>query len=238
MTDAQIVDTVCADLDAGTYDFHFVYLSELDNYLHTNIHDEQKVEDAMRKYERFIGRIHEHAKRAGEAVNFYVASDHGMTAKRGGFDLIGKIRPLGFKVGKDYIELYDSTMARFWFFNDEARKQINALLSSLDAGRLLSERELTEFGVYFPDKRFGESIFLMNPGVLIEPSFMGTKAPNGMHGFHPDDIHSSASFLAEHKPEIPIRTLADLRELMRRAAFSPQGARKETSTTVGTAVHA
>jgi hypothetical protein len=63
--------------------------------------------------------------------------------------------------------------------------------------------------VFFPDRRYGELIFLMNPGVLIHPSFFGNYAPAGMHGYDPDDSYSSAAFVSnvpDHTPE----TIRDL----------------------------
>ena len=50
-------------------------------------------------------------------------SDHGMTPVTDRFDLVGAIDELGFSMPKDYLAVYDSTMARFWFFNPEARSE-------------------------------------------------------------------------------------------------------------------
>ena len=41
------------------------------------------------------------------------------------------------------------TMARFWFFNQDARTQITARLQS-SQGRILPDEELERFGRYFP----------------------------------------------------------------------------------------
>jgi hypothetical protein len=64
-------------------------------------------------------------------------------------------------------------MARFWFFNDEARRDITALLNSTPQGRILPDEELAQMKTLFEDRYFGEVIYLVKEGVLIVPSHMG-----------------------------------------------------------------
>ena len=66
-------------------------------------------------------------------------------------------------------------------------------------------------GVLFPDRRFGEAIFLLNPGWLFSRSDFDW-APVGMHGYHPDDAHSDAIFLADR----PIKDFATIKDVYRR----------------------
>jgi hypothetical protein len=227
MTDAEIIRTARSDLRNKKSDFYFLYLSELDAFLHTRCQDSTGVARELDKYENWLREVYEEARRCDEAVAFFVLSDHGMTPKCAGYDLVGQIRPLGFLMPRDYLSLYDSTMARFWFFNDRARGQITDRLNELDCGHILSEAEKRDLGIDFPDHRQGEIVFLMNPGVLIEPSFFGNKAPEGMHGFHPDDPYSSAIFLSNLPPSRRINTLVDVHEVMH-----------EWAETLGSGVHA
>jgi hypothetical protein len=62
--------------------------------------------------------------------------------------------------------------------------------------------ELEELGALFPDRYFGELIFLVEEGVLIVPSHMGERPIRGMHGYHPDAPHSYASLLTNYS-EVP-----------------------------------
>ena len=212
--DEQIVRTARRDLRAKRFDFLFVYLSELDAFLHQWCQDEDRVERQIRRYESWLRELHEEAHRSHDEVAFFVISDHGMTPKRAGYDLIAEVKALGFQMPRDYLALYDSTMARFWFFNNRAREQLSQRLAALECGHTLGDEERRELGIDFPDGRNGELVFLMNPGVLIEPSYFGTQAPEGMHGFHPDDPYSSAAFLANREPRHPIRTLIDVHDVM------------------------
>jgi hypothetical protein len=120
----------------------------------------------------------------------------------------------------DYLAVYDSTMARFWFFNEEARLAINTCLRRQNCGRLLCDAELNDLGIYFPDRRYGESIFLLNSGYMFFHSdfHSGNWLPTGMHGYHPHDPYSDAVFLSNRAPALPLNSIRDIHDYMERAA--------------------
>jgi hypothetical protein len=136
------------------------------------------------------------------------------------FDLLGKVQKLGLKMPGDYLAVYDSTMARFWFFNESARRKVAGVLSEVYYGRILSAEELKLLGIWFPDGRYGELIFLLNPGVILSRSdFNGSSwTPVGMHGYDPGDPWSDAIFLSNRQPRAPMRTIADVRQFLREVA--------------------
>ena len=169
--------------DTGVY---FLYFADLDAFLHKHCQNKEWVNEKLDWYEREIGELVQIAAGRWPLVDLYIFSDHGMTPTEKTFDLKGEIDKLGLKVHQDYLAIYDSTMARFWFFNDRAKSQITGMLNGNKNGRVLTDKELKEWRVYFPDKRYGEIIYLMNSGSLINPSFMGNTPPRGMHGFSPE----------------------------------------------------
>jgi len=78
---------------------------------------------------------------------------------------------------------------------------------------------LAELGALFPDRYFGELIFLAREGVLIVPSHMGARPIRGMHGYHPTDAHSYAA-LCTNQQIIPddITSIPHIFRLMTRDA--------------------
>jgi len=122
-------------------------------------------------------------------------------------------------------------MARFWFFNQNARAQITARLDELPQGRILPDDELERLGTLFPDRYFGELIYLVKEGVLIVPSHMGERPIRGMHGYHPDEKHSYA-LLCTNQKEIPedVTAIPDIYKLMKREAEAV-GARRAGGST-------
>jgi hypothetical protein len=111
-------------------------------------------------------------------------------------------------------------MARFWFFNDAARQSVRDCLTTLACGRILQDEELHKLGIFFPDQRFGELIFLLDPGWLVSKGDFNGKGwmPLGMHGYDPLDPWSDAVFLSSAEPPFPVRTIADIHPVMESAA--------------------
>ena len=106
-------------------------------------------------------------------------------------------------------------MARFWFFNERARGLVTRSLQQITTGRIVPDEELARLGTLFPDRYFGELIFLAQEGVLIVPSDMGERPIRGMHGYHPTDPHSYAA-LCTNQEVIPddITSIPDVFRLM------------------------
>jgi predicted AlkP superfamily pyrophosphatase or phosphodiesterase len=194
-------------------------LCEIDSLLHSHILDQSKVADRLDHYAEHVRSIFRDAQKIDPNASLTLFSDHGMTPVIDRFDLVGAIEELGFGMPKDYLAVYDSTMARFWFFNPETRRKISERLAELHCGRILSEVELRELGVFFPDQRYGEIVFLLHPGWLISRSDFNGKGwnPIGMHGYHPDDAFSDGVFLSSEKPPTQIRSVADIYQCLRQA---------------------
>jgi hypothetical protein len=208
-TDEALLERAREDIRTGPESVFFLYLAGLDAYLHNHCKDLDRVSRRIEWYFERIRGLVEAAKTRASEVRYFVFSDHGMTPVTEHYDLIGELRRAGIGPERDYLSVFDSTMARFWFQDATCRNDVCALLEQCPAGRVLKDAELKEMHVFFPDRRYGELIFLMNPGVLIHPSFFGNYAPAGMHGYDPDDSYSSAAYVSnvqDHTPE----TIRDL----------------------------
>jgi hypothetical protein len=172
--------------------FFLLYTPHIDGFLHDRIDDASAIARELAIVEEKISAVVERARQSYSQVDVLVYSDHGMVRTTGTFDLMGHLRDLELNPGRDYTVFYDSTMARFWFAHEGARTEIADALSSVESGTILSDDDLRAEGVFFEDRRFGELVFLMDPGVLVVPSHMGARAPAGMHGFTPEHPDSYA----------------------------------------------
>lgn len=210
--DAEILNRAREEIKSRAADIFFLYLSEFDAFLHMHCLEPDRVSERLRWYETELRRLFDVAREAGSEAVFSIFSDHGMTPIREHFDLVSQVESLGFVMPQDYLSVYDSTMARYWFFNPESRRQIVGFLNAVPCGRVLSDDELRELGVFFADRRYGEVIFLMDPGVLLTRSNFHGKGwmPKGMHGYHPGDPYSDAIFLSNHRPPAEVRRVADI----------------------------
>lgn len=220
--DEEILRRALADIDADQASFFFVYLSEMDLLLHNQWANPEPLAAKLNWYANRLRDLFETARRHDPEALFIITSDHGMTPVRAHYDLVRDIESLRLSMPGDYLAVYDSTMARFWFFSDRGRYEITALLDKLDCGRVLSDHELRHLGILFPDRRYGELIFLLHPGwLLLHSDFNGPGwVPAGMHGYHPDDPYSDAIFLSNRKPSCEVQTIADVYRCMQAAVVN------------------
>ena len=219
LSDARIVDRAQKDIADSDAEFLFLYLSEMDMFLHSHCSNPKEIDRKIAWYDTQLRAVLKTARRIDPEASLTVFSDHGMTPVHQHYDLMSDIEALPFRMPADYLAIYDSTMARFWFFSEDARRGIVDCLQNSPCGRILHDEELRDLGVFFGDRRYGELVFLLKPGWLVARSdFNGPRwVPAGMHGYHPDDSYSDAVFLSDRQPPIPMRTIADVYPCMREA---------------------
>lgn len=219
-SDAELVRWAIDDLRRQEAKFLFLYLSEFDAFLHEHCQDSTALERNLKHYARQLERLFQAALVADPDATLAVFSDHGMTPVQNHFDLVAEIDRLGFRIPRDYLAVFDSTMARFWFFRDGARQTIENRLRQIDCGHILEEEELRRLGIFFSDRRYGELIFLLDPGWLLTHSDFNGKGwmPKGMHGYDPADRYSDAVFLTNRAPRAPITHLADVYHVLLESA--------------------
>lgn len=195
-------DRLNSDITSERIRFAFQYWAGLDGLLHRVGNQSPEIDTKLSEYEAWITQTLELAHQHYRSVTLHVFSDHGMANCDVHLDLVRHIDALGLRVGTDYNVVYDSTMARFWFFNDNARQRITTALQTVSEGRIVPDDELKAMRTHFEDGRFGELIFLVREGTLIVPSHMGERPIRAMHGYHPHDPQSYATLFSS-TPDVP-----------------------------------
>ncbi len=217
-------------LEAGQVRFAYLILGALDGVMHQWGPGTEAADHKVRDYDRWLRDLVSAARRRYAEVRLHVFSDHGMTRVTGSSDLIRRIVRTGLRFGVDYAAVYDSTMARFWFLRPGARERILEVLAGEARGKVLSEEALRKYGCDFPGHRYGETIFLMDPGVVIHPSFMGRTLLAGMHGYDPDHEDSVAAYASNVEVAPAPQSLCDLAGLMRREVMPDEVASPGSSS--------
>ncbi len=213
-SDFELIDRLESDLTAGAGSFYFVYLAQVDAFLHSHADEPGLVADLLKQYELRLAKAYKSAVARHGSARFHLFSDHGMAPTRRTTDLMARLKALPFQPPRSYLALVDSTMARFWFSEETAHDAIRRALDDCEDGRWLDRRELCLLHANFPDNRYGEEIFLLNEGVVAEPSHMGAVAPRGMHGFHPSAPHSAASFISSEDYDGSLSSITDIFRVM------------------------
>lgn len=202
----------------------FLYTPALDAIMHVHGPDSEAARGWLVWMEGRIEGILDAARGAGRRPILRVFGDHGMARVHKEIDIGSIVRELPLRMPKDYLMFLDSSMARFWFRSDASRRRIHDRLGALQGGRWMTDSELADLGVSFPDRAYGESIYLCDPGVVILPSFMGSAPLAGMHGYHPDDADSYTTLLSEPAADPLPASILDLSEvLLRDLGISPEG---------------
>ncbi len=162
-------------------DIYFVQFWDLDKNAHnTNINSKEflryiKEADYMIKY--FVTRFD------GDII---IWTDHGMTEVEKSINIKEILDKLDLKLGKDYLYFLDSTLARFWFKNEKAKKTILTAISKTELIEV-DKNLKDQYGVNFKDNKYGDVMFTVKPGTIIFPDFYNSfKAPKNMHGFLPE----------------------------------------------------
>lgn len=218
-SDKENLAEVGAEIERGEVTFSYLFLGELDAVLHAEGTDSPQVREKLAWYESHLRAILAHARDRYETVSLSIISDHGMTDVHKTYDLMARIDALGLEFGGDYVAVYDSTMARFWFLRPGASSAIQSELSHVEEGRILTHGALEEFGCDFVGSRYGELFFLMDPGILISPSHMGETTLAGMHGYDPGHPTSLAAFASTEMPARVPHHLTDLFAFMETTAL-------------------
>ena len=192
----------------------FCYTADLDALLHRDGSRAGAVRERMARYDGWLSSLAEKAEARGERLWLYLLSDHGMVDVGETRDVMGALQGLAVRWPADYLAFFDSTMARFWWRSPAAREPVVRALNALGGGRWLTREERAAQRTPPDFRAWGEDVFLLDPGVLMVPSFMGRGPLAAMHGYdpaHPD----MAALLWSNRP-IPesVRHLTDVRAFL------------------------
>lgn len=172
-------------------DFIPLYIGETDSMGHIYGGDMVGMNFILQSVDSQLEEIYRKASSAG--YSFCVMGDHGMVPVTKRLDIISTIHDLDCKLHKDYEAFYDSTMARFWFYNNGAKELITNKLKALysDYGFIVDKTNYQNFriplDIYCEDGKpiYGEMVWCANPGIIISPDYFHSakESENGMHGY-------------------------------------------------------
>jgi len=214
LKEIENIEALIKEIRTGEIRFAFLYTAAMDGLLHMVTKDGKEIDEKIEWYSGQIQRIIEEVKKRYDDFYFAVLSDHGMTTLAGVVDVKSQVEGLGLKFGEDYVAVYDSTMGRFWFLNEQAEERILNLVHQIPHSHVLSEEEEKKYFIDFENHMYGEKYLLMDPGWQIEPCHMGIKALPAMHGFAPEHEDSYAALLSSEPVDIPLNYVDDFHHLM------------------------
>lgn len=198
----------------GDEQFLFCYTADLDALLHREGSRGAGVANRLERYDALMQQLEDAARVRGETLWLYLLSDHGMVDVDVAVDVMQRLRSLNVSWPKDYLAFFDSTMARFWWRSPGARERVRAELGGIAEGQWLEDVTLEREGALFPNRAYGEDIFLLRPGALMVPSFMGRQGLAAMHGYDPEHPDMAALLYSNRPIPSDVRHLTDVRRFL------------------------
>lgn len=213
-------------IESGDRDVCFIYTAELDAWLHREGTQGPGVAACLDAVEQFVRDAFTATARSGRPLWCHVLSDHGMVDVRTHVDVTGRLRSVPFRAGRDYEVFLDSTFARFWWRHPGARVAVHEAFATESRGRWLDRAMLERHGAWFADHRFGEDLWLLEPGAILVPSFMGARPVAAMHGYDPEHPEMTAFYASNRELPAGLRGLRDVRGFLERecAALAAEAA--------------
>lgn len=197
-SDSARLDAVLGDAPESLKDLYLVYISAPDTYGHRHGPESLRMREVLHQLDAELREFVQSLERKSPGNRYMFLGDHGMLPVRRSIDAEKEIghmlRRVGLRKGRDVIYFLDSTMVRLWAMNPSARDLLKNLLETSAAfgscGFWMDEAQAAEYRIPWPDSRYGEFLWVADPGVIVFPDFFHRIEPcRGMHGYdprHPD----------------------------------------------------
>lgn len=217
LSDPDNIAHARAEIEKGQVELIYLFTARLDAVMHKYGVDHPEVDAAFDQFEKNLQSLADLASRHYKEVRIHLFSDHGMADVHVCSDMLPRWNKLGLKYGRDYIAVWDSTMARFWFSDDATRRTATAWLAAQPDGEILTDERLAGYGCLFPDRKYGELFYLLPSGSLFVPSFLNQRKVTAMHGYAPEHPDSAAAWMS-NADTLPVTNLPGIFPVMKAAA--------------------
>lgn len=170
-------------------DFIYFFIGYTDNIMHTYGENGEDAHKYLDKVDAFIRKTYEKACKYHDDVTVIAYSDHGhIDLKAPYIDINDYFRAEGLKVNH-YIHLIESNYARFWFRNEEERREVNKVIKRLESEGLgfeLDDKYRKMYHLRLDPREHGELIFyLAAPHEFTKTIWGFGHSVKSGHGFEP-----------------------------------------------------
>lgn len=194
--DRHIFSEALKVVSCGDHDNIFVASGDLDGVAHSYGVGSEEYDRKIEELDYSLSQVYEGFQDKYPHGNITIFSDHGMANVTQGIN-INMDQKFGRSGEDTYLYFVDLTMLRVWTFNAKKKVEIEDYLNMLVFGKIVNREQRIKYGI--TSKKFGDIIFLLNEGIVFNPSFYGRKMPKGMHGYTPELESQKGFFLSLEK---------------------------------------
>jgi len=153
-------------------------------------------------------------KSYGKNLTFLVFSDHGQCEQKFRVNILAELGRFNLSLGKDYLCFIDATLALFWSQNEAKKEKILNILNQIKLGKVIDDHHRERYHIQFTDDRFGDIIFVLNPGGTFFPNFFSPfGAMKGLHGYLPEYEVQKGFLISNKSFQYGCTHVRDLRNL-------------------------
>lgn len=166
-------------------DFTMIYCSaaEVAHFYGTN---DKRTGSSLSDFDYMIGELHESLTREYSGFQLMIVGDHGMIDVKDSVDILSEINKIKvnnkLQLGEDFIFFIDSTVCRLWYRNKDMQNIFESILNEKLQGLYEDDDVTLNYLEQFKPK-YGDSIYLIKPGLVYFPDFFNAKPNHGMHGY-------------------------------------------------------
>jgi predicted AlkP superfamily pyrophosphatase or phosphodiesterase len=228
-SDQDRLDAVAKNLTYEQKELYLVYISAPDAYGHLYGPDALEFKEKLNDMDNNLKKFVEECVELSPNTKFIFVGDHGMMTVKQKFNAEREIKTLlkraRLKLGIDVIYFLDSTSVRLWSLSQKAQTKLAEILPAADKfhdyGTWMNSELSNEIEIAWPDPRYGEHLWVANPGVLVFPDFFHRFKPQkGMHGYDVKLKESKGTCILWSKDianeTIPDIRLTDIYDILRR----------------------
>lgn len=169
--------------------FVYFFIGYTDNIMHAYGENGKEAQEYLKRVDAFIKQSYEKAKKYHDDVTVIAYSDHGhIDLEEPYIDINAYFKLEGLKVN-NYIHLIESNYARFWFRNDQERKEVNKAIKKMigrGLGFVLDEEYINKYHLCVEPKVHGELIFYLAAPYEFTKTIWGFgHSIKSGHGFEP-----------------------------------------------------
>lgn len=195
-TDISRLDAVHLDITQNKpKDFYLIYISAPDVYGHKYGPYSIELKSQLLSMDKMLANFVQKVEQSCPGNIYFFVGDHGMLGVQKQInverELIRFAAEFNLTLKKDFIYFLDSTMVRIWALNQKALVILNNLKSN--AGQMHQDGDWVDvdlannFKIPWPNRKYGDMLWLAKPGVLVSPDFFHkNNVCKGMHGYDPD----------------------------------------------------
>lgn len=151
--------------------------------------------------DRVLSVVYQKLKKIFKKDFIFIAfSDHGQCEQSYNLNLLSELGKKELKFGDDYVCFIDATLALFWPKNEAVKEKMLNILGRIGLGKVIDENLQKRYHIRFNDKRYGEIIFVLEPGVTFFPNFFSPfGSMKGLHGYLPEEEVQKSFLISNEK---------------------------------------